>query len=480
MRVARFRILFIFSILLLASSVFYFLFDPHPPKISYYDSGEWGSYELWTPEHQPESLVFFFSDHEGFRPEEKKAARQLVNLGAAVALVNTDIYLSRIDQPSDPEEEGLYLPGAVEWTSHFLQEELHFPEYKKPYLLGRGVGAGIVQALLVQGGSNSFEGGLSIDFSPELPLKNPLSDHPPVSKKTSGQILDPKSKLCGWWHIDATSHPNQDTISFIHTSSVVNQGTSSEITVSKSIIKLVSDTFKPALEHKKEIQTSPISASVVEVAPHSTQKILAIVFSGDGGWRDIDKVIAHYLSEKDIAVIGINCLSYFWKKRNPQEVGQDLGWLLDCYLKKWGMDRVLLIGFSFGADILPPAYNRLPQDLQKKVMQITLLSPSKSTEYEFHISGWFSSGVSPTAQPLPPEIEKIKKDKIQCFYGEEDDETLCSLPCTKGLEIIKTTGGHHFDGEYEKIGDRILSGLFQRLRIKNNDVKTQLTASKAK
>ena len=41
------------------------------------------------------------------------------------------------------------------------------------------------------------------------------------------------------------------------------------------------------------------------------------------------------------------------------------------------------------------------------------------------------------------------------------------LPCVKDTEIIRTSGGHHFDGNYEALGDRILSGLSVRLQ-KNN------------
>ena len=438
------------------------------PRVTTHESGEWGSYELWVPANkQPRRLVFFFSDKGGFKKDDTDAAKKLTRLGAAVVFINTDVYLSRIDQSSDASED-LYLPGPVEWTSHFLQEELHFSEYKKPYLLGRGAGAGLVYALLVQGSSESFEGGLSVDFSPMIALKHPLSDHPPVSRTDSGQILDSSSKLCGWWHADSTKSPGPDETSFVRAASVANKGVLSEITVSASFSKLVLSTFKSVLKHEKNDEETGIESAIIEVSPSSTQKTLAIVYSGDGGWRDIDKVIGNYLSRKDIAVVGVNCLSYFWTKRTPGEVGRDLGWLVGHYLKQWNMNHVVLIGFSFGADILPPAYNRLPVDLQKKVVMITLLSPTRSTEYEFHISGWLSSGSSGTADLLEPEIMKIEKNKLQCFYGAEDsDETLCTLPCVKDTEIIRTSGGHHFDGNYEALGDRILSGLSVRLQ-KNN------------
>ena len=89
--------------------------DRDTARISRYDSGEWGSYALWEPPGPARGLVFFFSAAGGFQAADKDAADALIQLGAAVAFVNTDTYLSRIDQSPDLHA-CLYLPGAVEWT----------------------------------------------------------------------------------------------------------------------------------------------------------------------------------------------------------------------------------------------------------------------------------------------------------------------------------------------------------------------------
>ena len=43
------------------------------------------------------------------------------------------------------------------------------------------------------------------------------------------------------------------------------------------------------------------------------------------------------------------------------------------------------------------------------------------------------------------------------MYKRQED-TLCRDPALAGVQIIATTGGHHFDGDYEALARRILNG----------------------
>jgi type IV secretory pathway VirJ component len=451
-------------LLIIAFSILNSCINRDVTSISLQDSGEWGSYELWEPAGTVKGLVFFFSAKGGFEPIDRDAARALTRLGAAVAMVNIDVYLSRIDRSANPKE-CLYLPGPVEWTSHYLQQKLGLTMYRKPLLLGRSAGAGIVFALLAQGSSESFAGGMSVDFSPFIPLQHPLCDHPPVSQTANGQMIAGSTRLCGWWRCAAsTGPPGRDTLEFVGLISAANSDARPAISGPKALSLLVSDVFSPVMENKSDEKNTAIAGAVVEVSRTSTRRILAVIYSGDGGWSDIDRELGNYLASHDIAVAGVNCLSYFWKKRTADEVGRDLEWLLKRYIKDWAMEHVVLIGYSFGADILPSAYNILPGFLKDKVVQISLLAPGRTAEFEFHISDWLGSGASEKSLPLQPEVAKIDKATMQCFYGEEEkDESLCTDSVMNGAETIKTSGSHHFDGNYTKLGDTIITGALGRI-----------------
>ena len=89
--------------------------------------------------------------------------------------------------------------------------------------------------------------------------------------------------------------------------------------------------------------------------------------SGDGGWAGIDKQIAEALNKDGISVVGLNSLQYFWTKKDPDTAGNDLTRILNYYSQAWNANKIILIGYSTGADTLPFMVNRLPEALKSKV-----------------------------------------------------------------------------------------------------------------
>lgn len=89
---------------------------------------------------------------------------------------------------------------------------------------------------------------------------------------------------------------------------------------------------------------------------------------------------------------------------------------------------MLLIGYSFGADILPFAYNRLPPAQQAQVTALALLAPERGADFEVSISGWLGDHTA-TEQPTGPELQRIPPAKVLCIYGaDEADDSLCTAP----------------------------------------------------
>ena len=56
---------------------------------------------------------------------------------------------------------------------------------------------------------------------------------------------------------------------------------------------------------------------LIELPAEPRGPLLAIVLSGDGGWRDLDKTIAETLQSDGVSVVGWDCLSYFWSRKSP-------------------------------------------------------------------------------------------------------------------------------------------------------------------
>src|SRR5262249_14335278 len=125
---------------------------------------------------------------------------------------------------------------------------------------------------------------------------------------------------------------------------------------------------------------------LVEYPVDTPSPLLAIIYSGDGGWRDLDKQIGESLSDAGIPVVGIDSLRYFWNRKPPETIGADLAAIIRDYSTRWQASKVILIGYSFGADILPFAVNHLPPDIRAMIYQISLLGLEATAGFEFTIS----------------------------------------------------------------------------------------------
>jgi type IV secretory pathway VirJ component len=164
-----------------------------------------------------------------------------------------------------------------------------------------------------------------------------------------------------------------------------------------------------------------------------------------------------------VSVVGWDSLRYFWRKKTPDETAADLAAIIRTYGVKWRADKVALIGFSFGADVIPFVYNRLPPPLRERVAMITLLSSSRAADWEIRVAGWLGAAPSSDASPIEPAIRQISGRKIQCFYGDQDTNSDCASLSSHGAEVFEKKGLHHFDGDYILIAHQILDGLNRRL-----------------
>ncbi|MCX5515553.1 hypothetical protein C3941_07120 [Kaistia algarum] len=199
---------------------------------------------------------------------------------------------------------------------------------------------------------------------------------------------------------------------------------------------------------------------IIVMPVQSPRNTMAVVYSGDGGWRDLDRSIAGIFQKRGVPTVGIDSLHYFWSKKTRKRTSADLARIIDHYSGRWGATRVVLVGYSFGADVLPAAYDQLPAKEKAKVAEISLLGLSDRADYEISARGFL--GLSGDVATLP-DISKIPPLLVQCFYGSGEGDSACSRLKGSGVDVIETAGGHHFDGNYEALAMRILDGLDRRV-----------------
>ena len=190
--------------------------------------------------------------------------------------------------------------------------------------------------------------------------------------------------------------------------------------------------------------------------------LMAVMLSGDGGWAALDRGVARTLAQSGVAVIGWDSLRYFWTARTPEEAGRDLARVLRRYLRTWSRSRVIVIGYSTGADALPFMVNRLPQDLRDRLALVALLAPAGKAFFEFHVTQWI--GASRGGLAVAPELARLAGAGVLCIHGADDPQASCAGPAKKHHMTAQLPGGHHFDRDYPALARRILQAVPARQR----------------
>ena len=198
---------------------------------------------------------------------------------------------------------------------------------------------------------------------------------------------------------------------------------------------------------------------VVVPAGDSTRDVMGVHLTGDGGWGVTDKGLSASLAEQGVPVVGLNCLKYFWSKKTPDQAAGDLARVLRHYMQAWHKERAILIGYSFGADVLPFLANRLPADLSGNVPLVALLGPSPNADFDFHLTDWLGSHRRKDSYPVLPEVQRMTTPRILCFYGESDKDAICKELDPSRVTSIEMSGGHRVGKKFEGIAQDILHAL---------------------
>ncbi|MGC8854625.1 MAG: virulence factor family protein [Halothiobacillaceae bacterium] len=413
---------------------------------------EWGTLSISLPEpDEAQGVAILFTPAAGPAGPDFEAVEALRAKGLAVALVDTGALLDWARQG----EGCLDLAGVGQWLSQTLQQRLGLPEYRPAWLAGRAEGGWVVHALLAQAPEGVFAAGLSMDFTPGNPSGRPLCE---VGHVGPDRRLAPDTPLHGTWRVGDVETVRFDAARYARQAALASDRPMPEPLRGAYATQVV-ELLTPQAASPEGRPDLPL----VEVARHSVSGVLVIFYSGDGGWRDIDRRLGEALGRDGYAVVGIDTLRYFWGQREPKGVARDLDRLVRHYLEAWGLNEVVLMGYSFGANILPFAYNRLPDATQKRVRMVTLLSPELATDFEVHLAGWLGQQASgEAAMPILPEASRIDPSRLVCVYGEQEAATtLCTQPGLGAARLMRLPGGHHYDGDYEALARRLIQELQQ-------------------
>jgi type IV secretory pathway VirJ component len=420
------------------------------------DGGRLGSLALFEPDTAPRALVFLFSDANGWDAALDGVAATLRDDGAVVLGVDLPSYEKALRASDDGCH---YLLSEIEALSQRLQREIGGSAYRTPILAGVGEGAALAYAALAQSPAATVAGAVSVDQAASVATRVPLCPGAPSTPVPDrGFAYGAKEDLPGWW-IAASRAPLAPDLAAL--TAAVADPPPADAPAPERLAALVAAQLD-AGDASPALRDLPLT----EIPAEKPRKWMAIVYSGDGGWRDLDKGIGEQLAARGAPVVGVDSLRYFWSAKTPDEVARDLAAIIDAYGDAWGTEQVVLIGYSFGASVLPFAVNRLPAELRARVILVSLLGLDARAPFQIEVEGWLGAEADADAPLVMPELRKLDRAGVQCFYGEDEDDSICPDPQLAGAEIVKTKGGHHFDGDYAALAQRIFDAAEKRAKTK--------------
>jgi type IV secretory pathway VirJ component len=181
----------------------------------------------------------------------------------------------------------------------------------------------------------------------------------------------------------------------------------------------------------------------------------AVFLTGDGGWRAIDAQITERLNARGIPVVGLLSNRYFSESHRPEQVAHDVEGVINTYAAHWHKPKIILIGFSRGADAIPAILAHIPSALRARVAVAAMLGPA--TRMELRASQWWEVGHDPPSVPLLPLVRAARGVRLLCVHGTDEDDSLCGQLARGEAIDLPMEGGHHFGGRYDVIADAIVN-----------------------
>ncbi|MBV9343480.1 MAG: virulence factor family protein [Gammaproteobacteria bacterium] len=440
--------------------------------VSSLPGGRFGTVEVYRPDTPPQSVALFVSGDGGWELGVTSMARTLIQLGAVVVGIDIRRYLESLRRTAArPDAPCQMIAADFELLSHDLQKRLGLAEYRVPVLVGYSSGATVVYAALVQSPPGTFAGALSLGFCPDQDFGGvQLCPGAGLHYRPNAQhelVLEPATALRQPWialqgQKDEVCSP-QTTDRFaaqvangqVVRLPLVGHGFSVErnwLAQFRSAYQQL--TTRPELtpERPADIGDLPVR----EVPASGPGDTFAVLLTGDGGWAGLDQELAARLAASGTPTVGLNSLKYFWNARTPEQAARDVARIIEHYRLTWHKERVLLVGYSFGADVLPFVANRLPPALRARVQSVSLLGIDAHAAFEVHVTDWVGGDAGGT--PTEPEVARLNPLPVLCLYGAGEADSICPRLATSALLEREQVGtGHHFGGEYATLAERILA-----------------------
>jgi type IV secretory pathway VirJ component len=189
----------------------------------------------------------------------------------------------------------------------------------------------------------------------------------------------------------------------------------------------------------------------------SRPRYVAVLFSGDMGLRlGMSAHTARAFNRVGVPVLGVSSSTEFATRKTRAEVDSLVARAAQSALARTHARQVILIGQSFGADIVRVGLADFPAALRHKVAAVVLVVPGQTAFFRADPTG-LSYRSTPDAGP--EEAAKIDWASIICIRGSDETDSLCPLLRNPNVRSIALPGGHFLHRDAALLSHTIVSEL---------------------
>jgi type IV secretory pathway VirJ component len=434
-----------------------------------------GEVATYRPQTKIRGVALVLSGDGGWNLGVIDMAKALADQGVAVAGISTPA----LQKSLEGNGEACVNPNfALSALAQDFEHRLGMAGYVKPMLVGYSSGATIAYTALAQAPGGTWRAALSLGFGPDLGGTKPWCK---IAGVTASRIAKPEA---GWLFSAAPHLPAPWVVFQGLQDQVVDPAQARAFTAHIPEARLIElpkvghgysvqanwvPQFKaavaPLLDAATPAPVLPASGSVADLpltivadpAAHHSD-VMAVMYSGDGGWAGIDRDVAARLAAAGVPVVGVDSLRYFWNAKTPAGAGQDAARIVAHFAPGWHRSKVIFIGYSFGADDLAYIVGNLPAGVRPMVARVSMLGLSGIADFQFHLASWLDIDGDRTL-PTAPAIARLRGTDMQCVRGEEEKDSACpALPVGLVTQIL-LPGGHHFGGNADIVAAALLKGV---------------------
>jgi type IV secretory pathway VirJ component len=389
-----------------------------------------------------------------------------------------------------PTSGTCWLPtGDLETISHAAQRALKLPEYHPPILVGYSSGATLVYEALAAAPPNTFSGGVSLGFCPDLPALQPVCPaenfRPTYDPKKYTAWLPKVTDLKHDWYVlngeldqvclPPETHKFLDGMQGAHFIEIphTGHGFGKQQFWSQPFDESIDALIKAATA-PKAAAPAPRSAAGLESRLDALNLPLeyrwaepsraAVIFiSGDGGWATIDDKLAAYLASHGVSVVGISSLRYFWNVKTPQQTGADLQ-RIAATLQSANLP-LFVGGYSFGAEVTPFILGTWPDAERRTLAGQILIGPGETASFEISPMDWVFRAKE-TPRRVADEVRTLRVSTF-CLSGQQEEARDTACDEVAGVaESVRLPGSHHFNGKYDDVGRVVLAFIDKQLKAR--------------